>query len=161
MLVPAQYPGSVWDGTSKTRSADDVTNTVASPDGHDWDQLAAEVIATQTQLNSSVPSPGSWTSVGALSNSWTGTIKYRLRGTEVMLTGVATAGTLTDGTTIFTLPSGKRPTNTIALPVCPDAGGTGDANMRVVIASSGTVKCYGLSSTTTIDFSNVRFFTDQ
>ncbi len=42
----AQYPTTVWDGLSSTRT-DRQTN--ARPSLHDWDQLLAEVLAVQQQ----------------------------------------------------------------------------------------------------------------
>jgi len=45
--MSANYPTSVWDGTSQTRSDTDVKR---EPDRHDWEQLEAEVRAIQTQM---------------------------------------------------------------------------------------------------------------
>lgn len=44
----ADYPASVWDGQGPTRT-DRESNR--RPDYEDWDQLTAEVIATQTELD--------------------------------------------------------------------------------------------------------------
>ena len=49
-VVPAQYPAHVWDGLSRnswrhTRLDQD------DPDFNDWDQIAAEIIATQEHLD--------------------------------------------------------------------------------------------------------------
>jgi hypothetical protein len=153
----ASYPSAPWDGTSKTRTTDDVNLASQSPDGQDWDQLTAEVIAAQEQIDANLAT-GTWTRVGALTGSWTGTVQYlKNPNGDVSLRGVGTAGTLTGGTTVFTIPSGARPAQAITVPVCPDSGGTGDANMRVKIGTDGTVKVYGLSATTTIDFGSVHF----
>lgn len=45
----AQFPAAVWDGTSETRDAP-VSNQDKAPDFEDWDQMVAEVRATQTEV---------------------------------------------------------------------------------------------------------------
>src|SRR5581483_7914136 len=74
--VSAQFPGSVWDGTSKTRSVNDVSQNTIAPTGPDCDQMTAELIAANTKVKSN-GTHGAWTSVAAASDSWKGTIKYR------------------------------------------------------------------------------------
>ena len=42
------YPASVWDGLSPRRTDRKVN---AEPEYEDWDQITAELIATQTELD--------------------------------------------------------------------------------------------------------------
>lgn len=56
----AQYPAAVWDGSSPDRSADDGIDR--APDFEDWDQMVAELRATQAELDKcrflkTVPNP--------------------------------------------------------------------------------------------------------
>lgn len=46
--VAANFPTSVWDGTSATRS--DPGTIERAPDYHDWQQITAEVVAVQTAV---------------------------------------------------------------------------------------------------------------
>lgn len=46
----AQYPVSIWDGTSPTRRGN-IYGVDRKPDYEDWDQVSAEVIAVQTELD--------------------------------------------------------------------------------------------------------------
>lgn len=73
-------------------------------------QFAAGSVPTAAQLNSLIPAP--WTTATLL-NSWanygnaTTPAQYRLvNPVTVEVIGVVVAGTVTSGTTIFTLPSG-------------------------------------------------------
>ena len=75
--------------------------------------------------------------------------------------GAITAGTKTDGTTIFTLPVGARPTTTLSFAVAPSGSDAGDNVMRIVIANDGTAKVYGLTNTVSIDLSSITFTLDQ
>lgn len=43
----AQFPATIWDGTTPVRPRRDAE---ASPDFEDWDQLSAELISTQSRL---------------------------------------------------------------------------------------------------------------
>lgn len=45
----ADYPVSVWDGDSPSRLADDSLDR--APDFEDWDQIVAEMIAAQTEID--------------------------------------------------------------------------------------------------------------
>lgn len=45
----AQYPTSVWDASSPVRSNDRQIDR--DPDFEDWDQIVAELIATQTEID--------------------------------------------------------------------------------------------------------------
>lgn len=152
-----QFPNTVWDGTTPTRK---ISTEFAAPDGSDWDQLVGELQAAQTAIldtgNSSI----------ALSNSWTqkstyGTVSYRKIGNEVQMSGGATAGTVTDGTTILTLPAGFRPTNPRSFDVAPAGSDTiGSANgTHLLLGTDGTVKIYSATGAVSIDFSSVRFHT--
>lgn len=49
-VATAQFPAAVWDGTSETRDAP-VVNINKAPDYEDWDQMVAEIQATQTEVN--------------------------------------------------------------------------------------------------------------
>lgn len=46
----AQYPAKIWDGSSKTRPSD--RSLDRHPDFEDWNQIVAELIAMQTELDS-------------------------------------------------------------------------------------------------------------
>lgn len=48
-LVPASFPGELWDGLSDNPFRTSRTDNL-DPDPRDWDRVAAEVIAVQNQL---------------------------------------------------------------------------------------------------------------
>jgi len=157
--MSAQFPDQVWDGTSEDR--DDVT-VFSAPDGSDWNQIVAELQAAQEYVL--VPD----VSTISLSNSWTNKAScapasYRKNGNTVRLNGAIAPGTTTAGTTIFTLPDGYRPTDTITLTVCPngsDSLGTSDFP-RVTILPTGVVGVYGVTGVQSVDLASVQFQTDQ
>lgn len=150
---------AVWDGSSPSR-ADTLVHR--APDPEDWNKIVEQLQDAQ----GAVLDTGN--STFALSNSWTakssyGTPSARKIGDEVQLSGGITAGTKTDGTTLFTLPAGYRPANPRAFPVCPAGsdtiGADGNLGSRVLVAADGTVKIYGATSTVSLDLSTVRFHT--
>jgi hypothetical protein len=49
-IVPSQYPGQIWNGDSPSPWREN-REGFRAPDPHDWDQVVAEVIATQERLN--------------------------------------------------------------------------------------------------------------
>ena len=53
MTVPAQFPTQIWDGSSRTRSGDELLGFAEGPDPIDWDQITAEMIAVQEFVLSS------------------------------------------------------------------------------------------------------------
>ena len=97
---------------------------------------------------SDIPTATAWTAPTLL-NSWTNTggafspTGYRKSaGNIVHLRGKLTAGTLTDGTALFTLPSGYRPAYTEAFRVTSDKGGVdvnilADGNVKIYYAAAG------------------------
>lgn len=52
-VVPAQYPDQVWDGKSRNPWRESIHSQV-DPDFNDWDQVVAEVRATQEELDAQV-----------------------------------------------------------------------------------------------------------
>jgi len=48
---PAQYPDNVWDGLTPNNSERPRRDTQRAPNGEDWDQITAEVIALQQQFH--------------------------------------------------------------------------------------------------------------
>jgi hypothetical protein len=157
--MTVQFPNNVWDGTTPSRS---VANEYAAPDPKDWNQIVAELQAAQT-----FTLPPSATTI-TLNNSWTNKASfapasYRKIGTEVKLNGSVVPGTLTNGTSILTLPIGFVPADSITLTVCPsgsDTLGTSDFP-RVVVTPAGDVKIFGAAGCQSIDLANVHFHTDQ
>jgi hypothetical protein len=49
MLVSANFPGGVWDGSTKNPDRTD-RNRIVDPDALDWDRISSEVIAIQEWL---------------------------------------------------------------------------------------------------------------
>jgi hypothetical protein len=53
-MSAAKFPASIWDGSSKTRSAaidrEPVGVVERAPDGFDWNQAVAELIAVEAAL---------------------------------------------------------------------------------------------------------------
>jgi hypothetical protein len=71
-----------------------------------------------------------WHTFSSLSNSWTGTLRYMFKPDNTVAlesVGALGAGTLTNGTTIATLPSGYRPTNVQQVPALISSVGAGAA----------------------------------
>ncbi len=155
MVAVAQYPTNVWDGRTPTRDLD----LYRPAEEADFDQIREEIKAVESQL---LAAP--WNII-TLSGSWTHTVQavpaWKKIGNHVHLKGVIEAGTLTDATTIFTLPSGSRPTTTLTFLVASSIGDTADAGAKIYIASDGTAKVHGMSTMVSIDLSNINFFTDQ
>ncbi len=84
------------------------------------------------------PTPGPWTAL-TLQNGWTtaGPCIYR-RGLDSVQVGfLMTGGTITDGTVIFTLPTGFRPTFIFSNVIWANAAYTSPP--RVTINTDGTV----------------------
>lgn len=151
----AQFPAAVFDGLSANR----LLNQISPPDQYDYDQLVAEIQALQSAL-----SIGNWIAL-TLSGSWTNGAQapasYKVVGNQIRLKGVVGPGTKTDATTIFTLPAGARPASTLSF-YLPASIATVDSTARLVIASDGTAKVYGVdNAVTALDLSGVSFFTDQ
>jgi hypothetical protein len=48
-MITAQYPSKIWDGSSPSRPGD--FSLTRHPDFNDWDQVVAELIALQTELD--------------------------------------------------------------------------------------------------------------
>jgi hypothetical protein len=63
-------------------------------------------VLTAAQMNTAAGDSG-WLSISAFTNSWTGTVRYRLIGQIVYLNGSISGGT--SGLAAFTLPVGYRP----------------------------------------------------
>lgn len=131
----AQFPAAVWDGTTPNRTSrfDD-----KSPDYEDFDQLVAEVIATQTSLsaggNGAVAGTGNTVSEAALA----GTHQTVITLTEFSML-VATTGVGIVGTKIYDFPAGLiRILGAVADLTLTTVGTDIDADADV-IASVGSV----------------------
>jgi hypothetical protein len=97
-----------------------------------------------------------------LVNGWTvaDTPQCRLEenGNVVRIRGTITAGTTADGTTIFTLPVGLRPSQAVALPVVLlGGGGTPTGTGTIAINSSGVSSIYGVGANSFIRLHGISF----
>lgn len=134
-VVTASFPGSKWDG---------------SPHGGNLEaQLVAEMQAVQDRLVNGA----AWQALTP-GNGWTQTASqsvfgFRQEGMRIHLRGQITPGTITDGTTLATLPAGSRPAHQVALRVA--GGGTSPtlAATKILIGTDGTIKIYGIDGTVT------------
>ena len=90
----------------------------------------------------------SWTTP-TLSNGWTQHATYPLQYRVVMgmlyITGVVTAGTKTNGTTLFTLPAGALPAAARVQPVGSLESGA-DAGAHVTISTAGVVAVQNINA---------------
>lgn len=101
-----------------------------------------------------------WHTFSSLENSWTGTLRYRLRAeNEVSLQADSlTAGTLASGTVLATLPAGYRPASEQRLNVTTAASGAlGDDIPALLIETNGDIEIAGFSANTTAASVNGRF----
>lgn len=98
----------------------------------------------------------------AFSNSWANlgsgyqTAGYRKVGGVVYLRGVIASGTTTDGTAVFSLPVGFRPTATESFPTSNSASPSVDT--RVEINTSGAVMVYGPVNNAYVTLSGISFY---
>lgn len=88
-----------------------------------------------------------------LSNSWTGTLRYKKvpsPSPAVYVSGSLTPGTKTDGTTVATLPSGYRPASgtDLACVVNAQAGANAQTPHFNINATTGVLTCWGWGSAT-------------
>lgn len=105
--------------------------------------------------------PGAWTNV-TLVSSWT-VISGRRAAYRAFLDMVQVeigiqSGTATDGTTLFTLPTGFRPAFAVAIVAASGAStaiGTAIPLPSVVISPDGTAKCYNCTNNPGINFSAI------
>lgn len=87
-------------------------------------------------------------------NSWTtSNLKYRKFQGQLQIYGLATAGTLTDATVLFNLPTAYRPTTQRTLSV--GKVGTGQPQPYIVIATNGDVAGYQLFGATQLIFNAI------
>jgi len=161
------FPTSIWDGSGENRPAP-VELIDSSPDFDDWDQMTAEVISLEVQVGGLLVSTNleEWQDFSSLSNNWTNktgyTASYKKWGSLIKVRGAVVPGTITDGTTITTLPVGFRPAHILSFPVVGSEVDAEDVNAKVVIGTDGTIKIYNLTSTTvSIDLSTIIFFDDE
>lgn len=96
-----------------------------------------------------------WTAA-TLQNSWTiytgrRTPRYRKIGDEVFVEGEVDGGTITAGTTVFTLPSGYRPPQAFVVPIA-SAGVASGQSARFYVLTTGAVTIYGVTSNADIAF---------
>ena len=83
----------------------------------------------------------SWGNVGGLYE----TLAYRLlANNSIVMKGLGLAGTLTDGTTIFTFPEGYRPRVEVVLStIGRRVNGTSEGSVYLHILQNGNVNIYG------------------
>lgn len=86
------------------------------------------------------------------------TVAYRKVGGVVYLRGLAAGGTTTDGTSVFTLPTGFRPSATEAFPIANAASPTNDT--RIEITAAGAVTVYGPVNNSYVGLSGINFFSN-
>ncbi|KOS04162.1 hypothetical protein [Paenibacillus polymyxa] len=105
-----------------------------------------------------------WAAV-TFANSWTSytgrTVGY-IKKTDgiVHIRGSITGGTVTNGTTIFTLPAGFRPTQNMSFVVAFSKGDGTYGTGAVVVAVNGTVYVDGITNNTLIPLDSIIFPTD-
>ncbi len=98
-----QYPTSVWDGLSPKRNS---RQSDRHPVYEDWDQVVAEVISTQIELDKArIHSHASYY-LSAIAETSIGTVNVAVK---------AAGTTLSDGLVDFTMPENNRITYTGAL----------------------------------------------
>lgn len=87
-------------------------------------------------------------------NSWTSsTTLFSVDAAgRVHLSGLATAGTKADGTTIYTLPVNLRPSLNLSFATITDVG---SETARVDVNADGTVKIYQISTATTVSLGGI------
>lgn len=176
--------GALHGGTFSVGAANPFTvDGSGNVNAHDLASPTAEIsgLATVGSLSSgpisgttgtftspvTVPSSGAgvtngngWTSVSTYSNGWSGTAAYRLfpDGT-VRLRGLITPGTTTDGTQVFTLPAGVRPTDSDEF-LCSVSGGA--FWCKITPGSGGSVLFFNGAGTVTgnnVSLENISFST--
>lgn len=98
-----------------------------------------------------------WTAL-TLSNGWTNTVNRRGAACRSFLNMVQlelqiTAGTVTDGTTVATLPVGSRPAFQFGIPIAGTATTPPSASVgvpQVLVATDGTIKCYNCNGSISV-----------
>ncbi|MDH5394400.1 MAG: hypothetical protein OEY11_14545 [Gammaproteobacteria bacterium] len=96
--------------------------------------------------------------IPTMQNGWT-ILSGSINGYERYSSGLVnlnfyiTAGITTDGTLLFTMPAGYRPSSDITLKLHASGGAVG-ASARLSISASGAVVFYGLGSATNIIFND-------
>ena len=133
----ANFPSSVWDGTSVARASRDID---AAPVYEDWDQIVAEVIAMQSGIAAGVTGGGSAGTDVAAANTASLVQKTVLTITDLEVTMVDAAAAGAHGSApLFTFPAG----NIVILGAVGEigivAGAGGLADTAAVVAAVGTV----------------------
>lgn len=92
-----------------------------------------------------------------LSGGWTNrasypTARYRKINADTALLMILniTGGTVTNGTTIFTLPSGDRPAGIVQIPIITRIASTPQTMGALEITTDGAAKIYDIGSSTNI-----------
>lgn len=87
-----------------------------------------------------------------LLNGWGGTIYYEKMsdGLVKVFLDAATIGTTTNGTNIYTLPAGMRPSVKQVVQLLGNDAATYNAAGRIDVATDGTCKVYGYSGANTV-----------
>lgn len=101
-------------------------------------------------------SEGAWANLTLL-NSWVAYTgrrapRYRKIGTTVYVEGSCRNGTITAGTTVFTLPSGNRPGDEISVPISA-ADTLAGTTARFYIDTAGNAQIYGIDGNSELAFS--------
>lgn len=115
-----------------------------------------------------------WHEVGgvgepAFQNGWSNdgspyeTLAFRLlSNNQLIMKGVITGGTTTDGTVLFTLPEGYRPASEMAkATVAEKTTGAWDASVFLHFKTNGDIELLGASASSSEIMCNVTFFLDN
>lgn len=101
-------------------------------------------VLTAANMNTAAGDSG-WLSISTFTNSWTGTVRYRLIGQTVFLNGTISGGA--SATAAFTLPVGYRPTYAWNYAI-GYTNAAAPASMYGAIATTGVWSCIYASTTT-------------
>lgn len=149
-IQAAQYPGSVWNGLTPNDWRD-TRNSDVDPNFHDWDQLAAEMIAVQTALNAGTASSAAKTSlIGQPTDTYAATMTIDVTKSSHVISGVSG----TSATVALTPSAAGTKGDFLEILTEADASGTVTATFASTFHSSGT------QATTASHFSSIAFRSD-
>lgn len=114
-------------------------------------QLGATLIGFTAEIWHDVAFSNGWTNAGGTAN-----VQCRLdAGGCVIMRGRCAPGTKTDGTVMFTLPTGYAPTYGIVANVAITAASDPASPTRIQINTDGTVQVFGASSALTVSLNAI------
>ncbi|HGK4866200.1 TPA: phage tail fiber protein [Yersinia enterocolitica] len=118
--------------------------------------MASQIVLLQTKVEtletSIVTTP--WISL-VLSNGWTALSGYRavyrkVNGMVYIEMTLGSGGSTVEGTTVFTLPSGYRPSSPLTIPISGRLAGIEGGQPRVIVTPNGEGKVYGTATGSSI-----------